>query len=262
MKINTLGINYTHENGLVIDRPEGSGDYLLIIFKTRGFVTFGDKTSDVMPDSAVLFKKGTHQLYGNKNERFVNHCIHMTIDDNDDILSRAGLAADTVFSLENPDKTEEKMREISRELYSGKSSAEELSQLYLRCLLYHLGENCTAFLNGNQSLNKGCHSSELQALRAEIYSSPGKNISVKSMAEKLNISVPHFQRLYKEHFSVSSYEDVIHARIRLAKHCLRTTDMPVSEIADVCGYENYEHFIRQFRIKTGCTPTEYRNGRD
>jgi len=34
--------------------------------------------------------------------------------------------------------------------------------------------------------------------------------------------------------------------------------MPVYEVALLCGYDNVAHFIRQFKDKTGYSPSSYR----
>ena len=78
------------------------------------------------------------------------------------------------------------------------------------------------------------------------------------MSESLYISISHFQHLYKEFFDVSCQTDIINARIRLAEFYLSTTDLSVKEIADLCGYENELHFMRQFKKITKNTPTECR----
>ena len=78
------------------------------------------------------------------------------------------------------------------------------------------------------------------------------------MARSASLSPSYFQALYKAQFGVSCYEDVLTARIRAAKYYLRTTQLSVKEISALCGCENPEHFMRQFRTRTGLTPTEYR----
>ncbi len=258
MEIHTVEINYTYETGVVIDRPNGSGDNLLVIFKTPAFITFNGETRQVIPNNAVVFAKGTHQLYGLKNGLYINHCIHMDCDEKDEIHTRAGLKFDTVFPLARPEKIEELIREISLGFYSEAETENEVSLLLLRVLIYRLGESCRAYLNGEKNREKNNHEAALQDLRTEIYSNPAKKITVEEMAARLCISVSHFQRIYRNKFGVSSYDDVIRARIKLAEHYLRTTNIEVNKIAELCGYESTAHFMRQFKLKTGCTPSEYR----
>ena len=59
MRITNVGYNYRHSSGFCINRPFGSGDYILLIIKTEAFIYFGGQRTIVPPNSAVIFKKGT-----------------------------------------------------------------------------------------------------------------------------------------------------------------------------------------------------------
>jgi AraC-like DNA-binding protein len=41
--------------------------------------------------------------------------------------------------------------------------------------------------------------------------------------------------------------------------CFTNTTLPIKEIADECGLENYDYFFTLFRRLTGMTPSDYRN---
>lgn len=41
---------------------------------------------------------------------------------------------------------------------------------------------------------------------------------------------------------------------------LSHTNMRIQEIAVQCGYNNENHFMRQFKEKTGLTASDYRKG--
>ena len=64
MELHAMGIGYRHDENFRIYRPEGSGDNLLLIFRTPAFVTIGGGRVEVPPDSAVLYKKAALQEYG------------------------------------------------------------------------------------------------------------------------------------------------------------------------------------------------------
>ncbi len=65
--------------------------------------------------------------------------------------------------------------------------------------------------------------------------------------------------LYKEFFGITFANDIINARIEMAKKLLVTSNMKIFEIAKKCGYESTEHFIRQFSKITGETPHKFKN---
>ena len=98
----------------------------------------------------------------------------------------------------------------------------------------------------------------IHRLRNEIYREPNRPWNIREMAKSVNFSPSYFQRMYKTAFNTSCMNDVIRARIELAKNLLIQTDLTSREIADQCGYQNETHFSRQFRQHTGVTPREYR----
>lgn len=65
-----------------------------------------------------------------------------------------------------------------------------------------------------------------------------------------------FKRLVGKPFSVYLND------LRIAEACLalRRTDRPVVDIATQCGYATLSHFNAQFRLRTGVSPREYRQG--
>ncbi len=96
------------------------------------------------------------------------------------------------------------------------------------------------------------------AVREAIYAEPQKEWTLDGITRSMGISRSHFQRLYKEMFGKSCKEDIITARLERAKWLLENTSIPVSNVAEQCGYLNTSHFIRQFNAKLALSPTEYR----
>lgn len=94
---------------------------------------------------------------------------------------------------------------------------------------------------------------DLIKLRSEIYINPRNNWSIPLMAEKLHISCGHLQKHLFHFLYVRGYWK----RITYAKELLIESDLSVREIANLCGYENDVHFMRQFKNLTTLTPTEY-----
>ena len=99
---------------------------------------------------------------------------------------------------------------------------------------------------------------ELTALRREMMLHPEFSWTVDSMSRRMNLGRTRFQTLYKETFGISPIDDVINARIGLAKDRLKYTTRSISEVAELCGYKSTEHFIRQFSKMTGMTPGNFR----
>lgn len=102
------------------------------------------------------------------------------------------------------------------------------------------------------------HDHELLALRRQIAANPQFSWNVSDMAKSLHISPGYLQFLYKQKFNVSCMDDVISFRLFKARDLLIYTPESISEIAGLCGYNNTEHFCRQFHKVIGITPGQFR----
>ena len=76
MRIVNAGYNFRHPKGFCIDRPSGSGDYLLLVIRSEAFVVLNGEKTSVPAGSALIYKKGTAQLYGSEMCEFVNDWFH------------------------------------------------------------------------------------------------------------------------------------------------------------------------------------------
>ena len=99
---------------------------------------------------------------------------------------------------------------------------------------------------------------ELKKLRQAVYDDPTASWSVEEMCEDMQISRTYFHRLYMKAFGVSFRQDVIESRLLHAADLLKNTDLSVTAISEICGYDSESYFMRQFKGRKGCTPSEYR----
>ena len=101
--------------------------------------------------------------------------------------------------------------------------------------------------------------SKLHRVRWQILSNAEKKWSVEEMAEMASLSPSRFHALYKTLFGSAPMQDVIRAKMDLAKTILLMESKPtLSEVAERLGYKNVQHFIVQFKAATGMTPGAYR----
>ena len=89
------------------------------------------------------------------------------------------------------------------------------------------------------------------------YSSP---LSVEEIARLLNIDRRHLGRLFTAQTGMSPKEYLIRVRLQNAAELLRSSDYPVSEIAQLVGYDDCGSFLKIFKKKYGMTPSQFRRG--
>ena len=84
-------------------------------------------------------------------------------------------------------------------------------------------------------------------------------LSLEVLATQAKLSIPHFRRIFQEAMGISVHKFVLVARIEQARKFLETTRMPLSRIADECGFSSQSHLTTSFRSAHAATPTEFRS---
>lgn len=99
----------------------------------------------------------------------------------------------------------------------------------------------------------------IREVRHQVLSMPQKKWTVAEMAAMASLSPSRFHDVYRSVFGTSPLRDVIEAKVEYAKSLLLTQrDLPLPQVAELLGYNDQYHFIRQFRTQTGITPGAYR----
>ena len=83
------------------------------------------------------------------------------------------------------------------------------------------------------------------------------DISVSDAADVSNISEVYFRKLFKKQFGVSPKTYIINARIKHAVNLIESGYYSLSEIAEMCGFEDYKYFSSQFHQIKGVPPSKY-----
>lgn len=99
---------------------------------------------------------------------------------------------------------------------------------------------------------------DVHRLRAYIHHHLAEPITLAGLARQVNLSAPHFSRLFKQQFMVSPIYYVIQERVALASALLVETALPLKQIAQLVGYADPYYFSRLFRKVTGRAPSAYR----
>lgn len=256
MKINNVGYNHKHDADFFIDRPDGSGDCLLLILKTDAVFTLNQKEITVPKDSFFLYPQGMPQYYRCvPKQEFANDWVHFQFeqDEETEFLKRKipyaqGIPTDSVEFLSWCVKA------IADEYASKSLYAQENMQHYMWLIFNRVSD--VLHLPDEQ-----IHDSDYEMLltiRHKIYAEPYIPRFIAWVAHEVRMSPASFQYYYKKAFGVTFVQDFINAKIEYAKMLLTSTNLTAHDIAGKCGYRNYEHFTRQFKERCGITPLAYR----
>lgn len=89
-----------------------------------------------------------------------------------------------------------------------------------------------------------------------------ENLSLNEIADSMEVSPNYFSAMFSQEMQMTFVEYVTGKRMEKAKKLLLETDMRTSEIALAAGYKNPHYFSFVFKKTQGCTPREYRGGKE
>ena len=84
------------------------------------------------------------------------------------------------------------------------------------------------------------------------------NASLCELAEKLNLSTKQTERIVYNLTGTTLKKLILRQRMNIALELLKTTTLPVSEIAIKSGYNSYDVFFKAFSKYYGKSPKEFR----
>ena len=228
---------------------------MLLLIKTGAIFTFDGKDIVTEPDSFILYKKDTPQFYRSDGGVFTNDWFHFLPEKDDaDLFGALDIPTDKVIQIDGIDTLSLLIKNMCYEHYSSNMFKTDSVYLYTKLFFIKLSE----IIHSKTDSDVTSYFDKLSVLRTKIYSMPGHDWNIEGLAHEITLSKSYFQHLYKSYFGVSVISDVINSRVEHGKFLLSSTDITVKQIAQMCGYRNDIHFMRQFKEQTGMTPSEYR----
>ena len=86
-----------------------------------------------------------------------------------------------------------------------------------------------------------------------------KDISINDVISKVPLSRRLLEYRFKKEFKVSIYQYLLQYRVDRFSELLIKTDKPLSELALMCGFDDYKNISRVFSKYKKMTPNQYRN---
>lgn len=171
-----------------------------------------------------------------------------------DMLKHCHISADSpVQRFSNPQDIQRIIREMLE--HSEKTPANECYiQSGLYAIFARLYESSKASYNALES-NDNFYVSQATNY---ILGNSDPNMTVTDIANYLHVSRSYLFTLFKKHLNTSPQRFLSLSRIRNACELLTNTDLPITTIANSCGYQNPFAFSRAFKKEMDLSPSEYR----
>ena len=159
-------------------------------------------------------------------------------------------------SREQIRKTAETYGLIPAELLALYEKNPELSREKLRALLNIIHILIRSFWEDGLILrNRSMRSVKIEQYITEHLH---EQLSVAMLCSRFSMSKFALYGLFREEFQTTVNGFILEKRMALARKLLKEQQGNITQIAESCGFADYNYFIRVFRDRMGITPLQYR----
>lgn len=147
--------------------------------------------------------------------------------------------------------------QIVTELQKGMDADEDFMQRLASVMLEQTFRVLTT--PGTGGINpRHIHFPRLQAVLNHIHAHLAEDLSAESLAIIADVSLTHFRRIFLEALDMPPHRYILATRLERARKLLTQTSLPISRIAQDCGFSSQSHLNTCFRGAHAATPAEFR----
>lgn len=85
-----------------------------------------------------------------------------------------------------------------------------------------------------------------------------EEITLQDISERFHMNPAYLSRMFKSEIGQTFNDFLSEVRMEAAVRLLRQKNLKIGDIGPLVGYENVNYFMRKFKERFGCTPSEYR----
>lgn len=242
--------HYYCDKNYVVDRQNYDSFLIMYVESGSGYV---EQSGAVLPikagSLAFLDCYGPHRYYTKTGWEI--SWIHF-----DGFLARSYYEHATqngiVITPQNPYNASHSLRKIFNSFHEKRKANEPVMSKRITDLLTEL------VLASSNNVVQDEQADTMEDTLAFISENAANPITVEQLAGRANLSPFYFTRLFKKETGFTPHEYVICVRVNMAKFYLKTTDLPLKEIAFRSGFNSECSFCTSFKKSVGLTPGAYR----
>lgn len=244
------GESVRHENGLA--------GILLLLTRAPMTVQTGAQEMNAEAGDAVLIAPQTPLRYTPAGGDLLYDWVLFSLGSDTQFYQALQIPENTLLRFGDTAFLTVLLQQLCAEYYASNPKRSDMIDCLLKALLIRIAETGGPISTQQGAANSDPHYAALVRLREKIYANPQEKWSVEMLCSEVNMSRSYFQLIYRETFGMTCIADVINCKMNRARELLTSTSYTISHIAQLCGYDNEEHFMRQFKKNNGVTPTVYR----
>jgi AraC family transcriptional regulator of arabinose operon len=250
-----IGCHHKESPTLIINRPNGSTNYLFLLFLSDIYIVDDSEKKHFESGTAILYTPTHPQYYHHPFSGFDNDWFHFIGEDLTLFLLELKFPVNKPFKIQDINDVHKRIQIIEREYLMKDRNYEWMVDNRIKELFIYLSRNNTYNKENTQSFSDMEH--RFRQIRSIILSQIEKPWTIVDMAKLLDLSPSRFSHIYSSIFHNSPKNDLLTERMNKAKFLLLSQSYTISEIATKVGYDSIYHFSKQFKKQTGYSPSTY-----
>lgn len=229
--------------------------YYLVSGTTKYFI--GDKIFQIESGNFVVVPAGVNHKTDSEN------CLHnerILLSFEDNILGKNtkeifdNLAEKSVIYI--PDTKREIVETILKKIENEHNTKDVLSQtlinLHIEELIVQMSRLRLDYKPNLPQTDRMMHT-----ISKYISANFGADLSLASLSRKFAMSESHLSRSFKNVTNIGINEYITYVRLMNAEKLLKETDLPITEVAGRCGFNDSNYFSTVFKKAKGITPLKF-----
>ena len=246
--VDGVGVGYDQK---YIYRPAIYSKQILVTVSGCGTITVGGKKYSVPVGSGFYLNDNTEHTY--EPDPGVEWVVDwVTFGMNSTELEKALFTSKDflMFNFKRPAMVSEDIRKILDSVTRDSAYGGHYASAILYSTLIELNGESLKLPSKPAKYNAA-----ISAAIEYISNHYSENITLDELcAVSGNLSEQYFCRLFKQHTGLRPVEYILRKRIAIAYGYLEKTDIPISKVAEMTGFNNTSYFYRNFKKFTGISP--------
>lgn len=248
------GFNWEQEP---VRRPSGYHYQWIQCVEGEGELRTGEKSFRLTEGTGMLLLNGEfHEYYAVSSSWLVDWAVFDGFGVEPFLKHNAGMAASGGYYLSKPEKTRARMYELLEAAHMG----EALKGFTYSGIIYSLLTDIAQYasLSPNSSLQN--RSLRLSPLFRYINENFARPMTLEELAGIAGVTPEYLCTVFKKNTNVRLFQYINSVRVQKSKELLlHCPQMPVRNIARLCGFEDPNYFCSVFKKLVRLSPSRYRD---
>ncbi|GAA3406063.1 AraC family transcriptional regulator [Paenibacillus hodogayensis] len=221
-----------------------------------GEVTLNGVSRQVSRGACYLFRPGDVTVASHRPEKPLSVTyIHFSLKADCGLAALMGELPSVVrFDRHSDTSHEHDLDRFIHVMVTKQYGYEEEAAILLRLLLLSYDRRSRMGRGTETETKHALYRTMLEAA-SYVRQNPGGGHTIEKLAEKAGLSARYFALKFKELMGQTIESFLIDKKVERAEYLLQYQGMSVSEVAEALGYHSIYFFSRQFKQKTGMSPT-------